>query len=105
MLEDAGLEHTYLRIKREEWPALKEKLQTEGAPSSTLPFIETEDGQRFFRTVPIMRYISTKLENKYHGATAEENQHLDAVAELNDLWFEHMKNAFFGTPVSMILAF
>jgi hypothetical protein len=99
MLEDAGLDHDYIRLQRDSWVELKKKFQDEGAHSSTLPCIETS-GQRFFKTVPIMRYISTKLGEKYHGSTPEENQHLEVVADVSDLWFEHMKNAFFGAPVS-----
>ncbi|CAO0796550.1 unnamed protein product [Mucor circinelloides] len=96
LLEDAGLDHEYIRVKHEEWPALKQKLQAEGLHSATLPFIET-NGQKFVKAPAIMRYISTKLGGKYHGSTPEENQLLDVVAELNDVWFEHLKNSFFGS--------
>lgn len=99
MLEDAGLGHDYIRLQRDSWVEIKKKLQDEGAHSCTLPFIET-NGQRFFKSVAIMRYISTKLDEKYHGSTPEENQLLDVVTEVTDLWFEHMRSAFFGTPVS-----
>ncbi|CEP13475.1 hypothetical protein [Parasitella parasitica] len=96
MLVDAGLDHSYDRITRDEWPLFKEKLQQEGAHSSTLPYIEI-NGQKFYKSVAIMRYISTKLDGKYHGSTPEENQLLDVVAELNDVWFEKMKSAFYGS--------
>lgn len=102
MLEDAGLDHDYIRVKHEEWPALKQKLQAEGIHSATLPFIET-NGQKFVKAPAIMRYISSKLGGKYHGSTPEENQLLDVVAELNDVWFEHLKNSFFGSDVSRAL--
>lgn len=102
LLEDAGLDHEYIRVKHEEWPALKQKLHAEGVHSATLPFIET-NGQKFVKAPAIMRYISTKLGGKYHGSTPEENQLLDVVAELNDVWFEHMKNSFFGSEVSVYM--
>lgn len=102
LLEDAGLDHEYIRVKHEEWPALKQKIQAEGLHSATLPFIET-NGQKFVKAPAIMRYISTKLGGKYHGSTPEENQLLDVVAELNDVWFEHLKNSFFGSEVSVYM--
>ncbi|KAI8647521.1 hypothetical protein BD408DRAFT_427530 [Parasitella parasitica] len=96
MLVDAGLDHEYVRIQSAEWLDLKERLQQDGAHSCTLPYIETS-GRRFFKTVAIMRYISIKLGGKYHGSTPEEDQLLDVVAELNDIWFGQMKSAFFGS--------
>ncbi|KAI8647523.1 hypothetical protein BD408DRAFT_408076 [Parasitella parasitica] len=96
MLVDAGLDHDYGRIRRDEWPPFKKQLQQEGAHSSTLPYIEIA-GQKFFKSVPIMRYVSTKMGGIYHGATPEEDQLLDVVAELNDTWFEQMKRAFYGS--------
>ncbi|KAI8647522.1 hypothetical protein BD408DRAFT_438986 [Parasitella parasitica] len=97
MLVDAGLDHEYVRVERPEWPALKETLKKEkGAHSCTLPYIET-NGQCFFKTVPIMRYLSTRLEGKYHGSTPEDNQLLDVVAEVSDVWFDHLKNSFAGS--------
>ncbi|KAG2231375.1 hypothetical protein INT48_007500 [Thamnidium elegans] len=38
-------------------------------------------GKKFGRTVPITRYISVKLVNKYHGANDEENKLLDSVED------------------------
>ncbi|OBZ90767.1 Glutathione S-transferase P 10 [Choanephora cucurbitarum] len=96
MLVDAGLDHEYVREKQEEWPELKAKLQKEGAYSATLPFIEI-DGKKFFKSVAILRYLSTKLGNKYHGSTPEENYYLDVVTELVEAWFEKLKASFFGS--------
>ncbi|CEP13474.1 hypothetical protein [Parasitella parasitica] len=96
MLVDAGLDHKYVRVERDEWPNIKGKLQEKGAHSCTLPYIEV-DNQRFFKTVPIMRYISTKLDGKYHGSTPEENQLLDVVCEVSDVWFDHLKISFAGS--------
>lgn len=76
----------------------------EGAYSCTLPYIEV-GGQKYFRTIPILRYISAKLDNKYHGSTLEENQKLDAIAEVTDLWADSFKNYFFGTEVSSRMGF
>ncbi|CEP13473.1 hypothetical protein [Parasitella parasitica] len=86
MLADAGLDHEYVCVEGTEWPDLKEKLKHEETHSCTLPYIITSS-QRLFKTVAIMRYISTKLGGKYHGSSPED-QILDAVTELNDMWFE-----------------
>lgn len=99
-LEDAGLEHEYVRLRiGEDWTKRKEELIAEGFYSTTLPYIEV-GGKKFGRTVPIMRYISTKLNNKYHGSNAEEDQLLDCIADITDDWFESMKKAFMGSDVS-----
>jgi glutaredoxin len=102
LLEDAGLEHDYVRLRRDEkWAEMKAQLVQEGAYSCTLPYIEV-NGQKFFKTIPIMRYISVKLDNKYHGSTPEENQLLDVIAEVTDLWFDSLKTSFFGSDVSKL---
>ncbi len=119
LLEDAGLEHEYVRIERNasqerkdaglepqhirigntEYEERKAKLVEEGLFSPTLPYIEV-GGKRFGKTVPIMRYISSKLGNKYHGSTDEENHILDSVAEMSNDWFESLKWSYFGTEVN-----
>ncbi|KAI8373666.1 class gamma glutathione S-transferase [Blakeslea trispora] len=96
MLVDAGLDHEYIRIKHENWPELKAKLQKEGAYSATLPYIEIGD-KRLFKSVAILRYLSTKLDNKYHGSNDDENYVLDVVTELVEAWFEKFKAAAFGS--------
>lgn len=103
LLEDAGLDHEYVRLNRTEgWAERRAKLVEEGFFSPTLPYIEV-GGKRFGKTVPIMRYISVKLGNKYHGSTAEENQYLDYISDITNDWFEHMKKVFFGSDVSICL--
>jgi spore cortex formation protein SpoVR/YcgB (stage V sporulation) len=100
LLEDAGLEHDHIRLRKDEkWEELKTQLVKEGAHFCTLPYIEVH-GRKFFRTIPIMRYISVKLDYKYHGSTPEDNEQLDVIAELTDLWFNSMKVSFFGSDVS-----
>ncbi|KAI8049143.1 glutathione S-transferase [Gilbertella persicaria] len=100
LLVDAGLEHDYVRVEGgESWMQKKELLKEEkGAYSCTLPYIEIDQGdqlKRFFKTVPIMRYISAKLGYKYHGSTPEETQFVDVVTELTEVWFEKLKKAAF----------
>lgn len=100
LLEDAGLDHEYVRFNKDaNWTAKKAQLIEEGFLSPTVPYIEV-GGQKFGKTIPIMRYISVKLGDKYHGSTAEENQYLDYVSEITNEWFECFKHAFFGTDVS-----
>lgn len=102
LLEDAGLDHEYVRVKQDsDYPARKAKLIEEGLFSATLPYIEVGD-KRLGKTVPIMRYISTKLGGKYHGSTDEENHLLDSVAEITNDWFESLKWSFFGTEVNTV---
>ncbi|GAA5815683.1 hypothetical protein MFLAVUS_009196 [Mucor flavus] len=97
LLEDAGLEHEYVRLGRgEDWNVRKAQIIEDGLYSGTLPYIEV-GGKKFGRTVPIMRYISVKLGNKYHGANDEENQLLDSVADITDDWFESARKAFWGS--------
>lgn len=101
---DAGLEHEYIRVSRsgEGYEEKRAQLVKEGLFSPTLPYIEV-GGKRFGKTVPIMRYISVKLGNKYHGSTDEENQLLDALSDLTNDWFETLKNSFFGSEVNNAL--
>ncbi|KAG1472193.1 hypothetical protein G6F56_001690 [Rhizopus delemar] len=96
-LVDAGLDHEYVRIERDSgnWPVMKEQLEKEGYYAGSLPYIKMGD-KVFGRTVPIMRYLSAKMDYKYHGSTEEENFQLDVISDMTDDWFEHMKNAFFG---------
>ncbi|KAG2230815.1 glutathione S-transferase [Thamnidium elegans] len=97
LLEDAALEHEYVRLELDEaWNNKKVQLVKEGLYSGTLPYIEV-GGKKFGRTVPIMRYISVKLGNKYHGANDEENQILDSAADIIGDWFESAKLAFNGS--------
>ncbi|KAI7892892.1 glutathione S-transferase [Mucor mucedo] len=96
MLEDAGLNHEYVRLaKGEAWGIKKAQLLKDGYISPTLPYIEI-NGSRFGKTAPIMRYISAKLDNKYNGSNAEENHFLEYVTEITECWFDCVKNAFFG---------
>lgn len=98
LLVDAGLDHDYIRVDSSD-ESYKEKRALfikEGLFSPTLPCIEV-GGKRFNKTVAIMRYISVKLGNKYHGSTDEENQLLDAISDITDDWFEALKNSFFGS--------
>lgn len=101
MLEDAGLDHEYIRVNRADGSYEEKRAQAvkEGLFSATLPYIEV-GGKRFGKTVPIMRYISVKLGNKYHGSTDEENQLLDCIADITNDWFESLKNSFFGSEVN-----
>lgn len=100
LLEDAGLDHEYVRLGRDDaWTAKKAQLIEEGFLSPTLPYIEV-GGKKFGKTVPIMQYISVKLDNKYHGSNAEEDYYLTYIAEITNDWFECLKNSFFGTDVS-----
>ncbi|CAO3625737.1 unnamed protein product [Mucor hiemalis] len=103
MLEDAGLDHEYIRVNRADGSYEEKRAQAvkEGLFSATLPYIEV-GGKRFGKTVPIMRYISVKLGNKYHGSTDEENQLLDCIADITNDWFESLKNSFFGSEEQKI---
>jgi glutathione S-transferase len=100
LLEDAGLEHDYIRLRRNQaWYDWRDKLIAEGHPSVTLPYIQIKD-QYYFKTHAILRYLSVKLGNKYHGSTPEENQLVDVVCEVADLWFDSLRIAYWGTDVS-----
>ncbi|KAI9264748.1 glutathione S-transferase [Sporodiniella umbellata] len=94
-LVDAGLDHEYVRVEREDWPAMKEQLSKEGYYAGSMPYIRMGN-QIFGRSVSIMRYLSVKMGHKYHGSTEEENYLLDVIADMTDDWFECMKAAFFG---------
>ena len=104
LLEDAGLDHEYVRVKRDDkdYGSFRAQLIKDGLCSPTLPCIEM-GGKKFGKTVPIMRYLSVKLGRKYHGSNDEEDQLLDSIADTTDAWFEALKYAFFGTDVSSIL--
>lgn len=100
LLEDAGLNHNYIRLPRGEvWAAKKAQLIDEGFLSPTLPFIEVGD-KKYGKAIPIMQYISAKLGNKYHGSDVEEEHYLAYVAEVTTEWYECLRTSFFGTDVS-----
>jgi glutaredoxin len=100
LLEDAGLEHDYVRLKLDQkWYDLKDKLTAEGHHSVTLPYIQVKD-KYYFKTHAILRYLSVKLGSKYHGSTPEENQLVDVVCEVADLWFNSLRISYWGTDVS-----
>ncbi|KAG1189204.1 hypothetical protein G6F36_004074 [Rhizopus arrhizus] len=96
-LVDAGLDHEYVRVPSFEgdWPAMKQQLVKDGYYASTLPYIKMGD-KIWGRTLPVLRYLSAKLDYKYHGSNEEENYILDVVSDVTNDWFENMKNAFFG---------
>lgn len=101
LLEDAAVDHEYVRLALDEtWDNKKVRLIEEGLYSGTLPYIEI-GGKKFGKTIPIMRYISVKLGNKYHGTNDEENQLSDCVADITNDWFESMKWAFIDSDVSL----
>ncbi|KAF7729508.1 hypothetical protein EC973_004182 [Apophysomyces ossiformis] len=93
LLEDAGIEHEYIRLKGDQWAAKKEELVKEGYPFATLPMLEF-DGKKIFKTAPILRYVSKKT-GKYIGANDEENQYLDALADTSADWNVSWANARF----------
>ncbi|KAI8881159.1 hypothetical protein K501DRAFT_274935 [Backusella circina FSU 941] len=93
-LLDAGLEFDYIRVPLDDtWKSRKAEIIKRGYYIGSLPYVEV-DGKIFGRAVPILRYISTKL-GKYLGSTPEENQYIDAMADISDDWFQDMKKAFF----------
>ncbi|KAG0164401.1 hypothetical protein DFQ28_010527 [Apophysomyces sp. BC1034] len=84
LLEDAGIEHEYVRYTWDNWPAKKEQLLQDGYYLGTVPMLEIE-GRRIGKTVPIMRYISKKL-GKYQGSNDEDCQLLDALSDAAMDW-------------------
>ncbi|PHZ17439.1 uncharacterized protein RHIMIDRAFT_284951 [Rhizopus microsporus ATCC 52813] len=94
---DAGLEHDYIRFNREtEWPEMREEIIKDGYYAGSAPYIKM--GNKIIgRTVPTMRYISTKLGNKYHGSTDEESYLLDVVSDVTNDWFESIKKLYLGS--------
>ncbi|KAG0171352.1 Glutathione S-transferase A4 [Apophysomyces sp. BC1034] len=84
LLEDANIDHEYIKVLQADWPAKKESLIKEGYLFGTLPMLEIE-GKRIGKTVPIMRYISQRL-GKYLGSNQYENQYLDALADTATDW-------------------
>jgi hypothetical protein len=99
-LEDSGLEHEYIRVPlNETWGETKEELKKRGNYRGTVPYIEMGE-KMFCGTVPVLRYLSTKL-GKYNGSNAEEVQYVDTIVDGVEDWFQSMKKAFFGTEVSI----
>ncbi|CAO3699783.1 unnamed protein product [Rhizopus stolonifer] len=92
-----GLDHEYIRvpITAEDWFPLKAQLIENGFYTATLPVIKIEN-KVYGKAVPIMRYLSTKLEYKYHGSNDEENFALDMMTDVLNDWFEDGKKAIFG---------
>ncbi|SAM05187.1 hypothetical protein [Absidia glauca] len=80
-LKDAGIEFEYVRYTWEEWPTIKDDLAVaKGLGHVTMPILEI-NGKVFNKTAPTLRYLSKQL-GKYHGASAEEDHHLDVASDI-----------------------
>ncbi|KAF7725063.1 hypothetical protein EC973_000470 [Apophysomyces ossiformis] len=84
LLEDAAIEHEYVRVVHEDWPSMKEQLIQEGYPMATLPVLELRLG-------------------KYLGADEEENQYLDALSDTAMDWHQDwIKSKILGNEISYV---
>jgi hypothetical protein len=100
LLEDSGLEHDYVRVPRDEtWSETKKGLQKRGNYRGTIPYIETGE-KMFCGTVPILRYLSTKL-GKYNGSNAEEVQYIDTIVDVAEDWYQNLRLSFLSSEVSI----
>ncbi|KAG0167255.1 hypothetical protein DFQ28_006383 [Apophysomyces sp. BC1034] len=97
LLEDAGIEHEYVRhhLDKETWPEKKKALEESGYYAATLPYIEIES-QKFGQTVPIMRYICNKL-GKYMATNDEDAQYLDALSDISYDWHKKINQTYFSS--------
>ncbi|KAI8091248.1 uncharacterized protein B0P05DRAFT_577324 [Gilbertella persicaria] len=94
LLVDAGLEHEYVRLEGgESWKEKKKMLEKEKGQGVQL--------KRLFKTVPVMRYISAKLNYRYHGSTPEENHFINMIPELVESWLMSLKNATLNSKIRM----
>lgn len=93
LLEDAGIDYEYVRYSAAQWKEEKPRLLERGIRSPTMPYI-TVDGKYYGNTVPIMRFISKKL-NKYQGENDDEEQVLDAYSDKLMDWAARWGNALF----------
>ncbi|KAI9495009.1 glutathione S-transferase [Zychaea mexicana] len=85
LLEDAGVPHEYDFIDRDAWEPVKQKLIDEGHPFACVPYLEA-DGQKYFASTPILRFVTKKL-GKYRGSNDDEEQFVDACADFADDWY------------------
>lgn len=86
-LKDAGIEYKDVRYKMDAtWPASQEELKAKGiSATGKLPSLEY-DSKILSQHVPIMRYLSRKLNNKYDGETDDEKYEVDLVSDLYVDW-------------------
>ncbi|ORE20006.1 hypothetical protein BCV71DRAFT_262388 [Rhizopus microsporus] len=74
---------------------MREGIIKDGYYAGSAPYIKM--GNKIVgRTVPVMRYISAKLGNKYHGSTDKESYLLDVVSDMTNDWFESIKKLHIG---------
>lgn len=77
---------------------MREGIIKDGYYAGSAPYIKM--GNKIVgRTVPVMRYISAKLGNKYHGSTDKESYLLDVVSDMTNDWFESIKKLHIGNEV------
>ncbi|KAI9264908.1 hypothetical protein BDA99DRAFT_507220 [Phascolomyces articulosus] len=84
LLEDSQVRHQYIQIERtpDTWDnSFREELIASDKPYDCLPFIETQDGERYFCSGPILRFLSKKL-GLLDGLSDKDVQFLDSVENL-----------------------
>ncbi|KAK9765489.1 hypothetical protein K7432_006142 [Basidiobolus ranarum] len=86
LLQDAGIQYEEERIPYDDqWPALSKQLKaTEKNPVGSLPILEL-NGENYFGTVPLLRYIAGKL-GTHKGRTLEEDLFIDSVSDFVVDW-------------------
>lgn len=94
LLEDAGIDFEYVRYNAAEWKEQKQKLLAQNIHNPTMPYITVND-KYYGKTVPIMRFLATKL-NQYQGSNEDEVQLLDAYADVLSDWTSKWAFSVFG---------
>ncbi|KAI9487055.1 MAG: glutathione S-transferase [Benjaminiella poitrasii] len=96
LLIDAGVKFEYVKFSDKTWRENKQKFIEEGCVATSLPYVQTADGQYFSNTLPSMRYISRKLGGKYDGKTDEEKYLVDNYADTMADWYIKWVNSQFS---------
>ncbi|KAI8146452.1 glutathione S-transferase [Fennellomyces sp. T-0311] len=89
LLEDQQIPHEYVQVERtpETWDTtFKQELTASDLPFDCLPFIETQDGKRFFSSTAILRFLAKKL-GMLDGLSDEDEEFLDAIQDLLKDWY------------------
>ncbi|KAI9247694.1 glutathione S-transferase [Phascolomyces articulosus] len=91
-LEDAGIPHEYILYPWSEWPVVRDEWIQNGYLTGTLPALQTNDGKKYFHTVPILCFLSKQL-GKYYGKNVDEEYLVDVVADTaNDFYDSFVHN-------------
>ncbi|KAI9277209.1 hypothetical protein BDA99DRAFT_495153 [Phascolomyces articulosus] len=93
LLRDAGVNYQDFQFSFDEWNDLKPKLMKK-FPMAVLPCIETQDGQFFGSTVPLLRILGKEL-GYYPTGGVQDDHFIENTADLASDWVSDYCKMFY----------